>query len=263
MARAGRARYAAGEVRNQRTLCVPACTSSRFSPTCPDRCGETFIGADTARRDARRVLLDRAMVTASWSSALRVFSPPTRYTAAIDRRIGYAQVLEERFPRLEDGAAHDLPEFEDDAYAAALASVPRKGSTNEIHAAYHVGAGTYGLARAPPISVTAWASFCRARLTETIARCSSPLARVRVASRHYYVVLTGSTRTARAVEGRAGPHFCRGATARRNRHGRKPDLSRGQPARTIDVSPLDQRRQKHMTLRSQGLIGRISRYRLH
>lgn len=114
----------------------------------PGSMRETFIGADNRAGGRTAGLLVGRAVASLGAARCALLSPPTRYAAAIDRRIGYAQVLEERFPTLQMVRLNDLPEFEDDAFSAALASVPPKGSPGEIHAAYHVGAGTYGLARA-------------------------------------------------------------------------------------------------------------------
>jgi LacI family transcriptional regulator len=160
----------------------------------PGSMRETFIGADNRAAGRTAGLLIGRMVTALGAVRCALFSPPTRYTAAIDRRIGYAQVLEERFPRLEMVRLNDLPEFEDDAYAAALASVPRKGSTNEIHAAYHVGAGTYGLARAlTDLGYGVGFPFVAHDLTETHRSMlvSGSLAYV-LHQDIYYVVLTAA-----------------------------------------------------------------------
>lgn len=160
----------------------------------PGSMRETFIGADNRAGGRTAGLLIGRAVAPLGGARCALLSPPTRYAAAIDRRIGYAQVLEERFPNLQMVRLNDLPELEDDAYAAALASVPRKGGSGEIHAAYHVGAGTYGLARAlAELGYGADLPFVAHDLTETHRSMlvSGSLAYVLHQDIHY-VVLTAA-----------------------------------------------------------------------
>jgi LacI family transcriptional regulator len=160
----------------------------------PGSMRETFIGADNRAAGRTAGLLIGRAVAARGTARCALLSPPTRYAGAIDRRIGYAQVLEERFPQLQMVRLNDLPELEDEAYAAARASVPRKGSADEIHAAYHVGAGTYGLARAlAELGYGAEFPFVAHDLTETHRSMlvSGALAYVLHQDIHY-VVLTAA-----------------------------------------------------------------------
>ena len=55
-----------------------------------------------------------------------LLSPATRYAAEIDRRIGFAQVLEERFPNARLIELPDMPESEDEAYDVR-AAIPGPG----------------------------------------------------------------------------------------------------------------------------------------
>jgi LacI family transcriptional regulator len=114
----------------------------------PGSMRDTFIGADNRAAGRTAGLLVGRSVTAQGGARCALLSPPTRFAAEIDRRIGYAQVLEERFPHIELVRIADMPEQEEDAHKAALAHLGRKGSKNAIDGAYHVGAGTYGLTRA-------------------------------------------------------------------------------------------------------------------
>jgi LacI family transcriptional regulator len=109
---------------------------------------ETFIGADNRAAGRTAGLLLGRAVAALGAARCALVSPATRYAAVIDRRIGYAQVLEERFPQVTMVRLNDLPEAEDEAYEAALKAVPRYDSDTPMHALYHVGAGSHGLARA-------------------------------------------------------------------------------------------------------------------
>ena len=61
---------------------------------------ETFIGADSraAGRTAGLLLGREVPAAPGQGAAIALLSPATRYAAEIDRGIGFAQVLEERFP---------------------------------------------------------------------------------------------------------------------------------------------------------------------
>ena len=95
---------------------------------------ETHVGADN--RAAGR------------TAGLLLASQATRLSAEIDRRIGFAQVLEERFPRLQMLRVPDLPPS-DDAASRALARFLKKGvDPAKVAGLYNVGSGSAGLARA-------------------------------------------------------------------------------------------------------------------
>ena len=69
---------------------------------------ETHVGADNRAAGRTAGLLLARMVTPPRDTLL-LSSQATRLSAEIDRRIGFAQVLEERFPKLRLVRTPDLP----------------------------------------------------------------------------------------------------------------------------------------------------------
>jgi len=108
---------------------------------------ETHIGADN-RAAGRTAGLLLARMAHGTRDTLLLSSQATRLSAEIERRIGYAQVLEERFPALRLVRTPDLPA--DDAGAAqALAQFLADGVDRErVSGLYNVGCGTAGVVRA-------------------------------------------------------------------------------------------------------------------
>ena len=107
-----------------------------------------FLGADNrAAGRTAGLLLGRGMPGGErMRSAL--FSPPTRFASEIDRRIGYAQIMEERFPRVEMLRFLEVPHSEESAYRYAMDSLPPADSADAIAAVYSVAGGSFGIARA-------------------------------------------------------------------------------------------------------------------
>jgi LacI family transcriptional regulator len=125
---------------------------------------ETHVGADSrAAGRTAGLLLSRMGTDSGAGSNLRdtvlLASQATRLSAEIERRIGFAQVLEERAPQLRMLRLPDMPS--DDAGAArALARFLKKEiDPARVAGIYNVGAGSVGLARA----------LERAELTQQIA----------------------------------------------------------------------------------------------
>ena len=107
---------------------------------------ETALGADNrAAGRTAGLLLGRSMPREQATSCV-LFSPATRYAAEIDRRIGFQQVLEERFPHVQARRLFELPESEDEAFEYARAALSESG--DRIAGAYNVGPGSFGIARA-------------------------------------------------------------------------------------------------------------------
>lgn len=107
-----------------------------------------FLGADN--RSAGRtagLLLGRGMHPGV-PQRTALFSPPTRYSAEIDRRIGYTQILEERFPHLEIRRFLEVPDTEDAAYRYAMDCLPAADSPDAIGSVYNVAGGGFGIAKA-------------------------------------------------------------------------------------------------------------------
>ena len=111
---------------------------------------ETHVGADNraAGRTAGLLLARMAGAQSTGRDTLLLTSQATRLSAEIERRIGFAQVLEERFPKLHMLRVPDLPPS-DDAAGRALARFLKKGvDPAKVAGLYNVGSGSAGLARA-------------------------------------------------------------------------------------------------------------------
>ena len=113
----------------------------------PGSMRETAIGADNrAAGRTAGLLLGRSMPRGE-PSLCALFSPSTRYAAEIDRRIGFAQVLEERFPNVQVKRLFELPESEDEAYEYARTTLVPEGDVR-LCGIYNVGPGSFGIGRA-------------------------------------------------------------------------------------------------------------------
>lgn len=113
----------------------------------PGSLRETYIGADNrAAGRTAGALLGRCLPQGQ-PGRCAMLSPPTRYAAEIDRRIGFAQVLEERFPNAQLLQFSDVPESEDQAYAFARRMLD-PAQTGTLHGLYNVGPGSHGIGRA-------------------------------------------------------------------------------------------------------------------
>lgn len=107
-----------------------------------------FLGADNrAAGRTAGLLLGHGMPRKAKARAV-LFSPPTRFAAEIDRRIGYAQVIEERFPQVEVLRCLDVPDTEEEAYRYALACIPPADSADAIASTYSIAGGSFGIGRA-------------------------------------------------------------------------------------------------------------------
>jgi len=114
----------------------------------PGSLRETFVGADNrAAGRTAGILLGRCL-PAGEPGRCAMLSPPTRFAAEIDRRIGFAQVLEERFPHARLIALPDMPESEDQAYTFARQFLDPAQTDGKLHALYNVGPGSHGVSRA-------------------------------------------------------------------------------------------------------------------
>jgi LacI family transcriptional regulator len=108
---------------------------------------ETYLGADN-RAAGRTAGLLLARMAAGQRDTLLLSSQATRLSAEIERRIGFAQVLEERFPRLKLVRTPDLP-GDDDGAARAIARFLKKDiDAARVAGLYNVGTGSAGIARA-------------------------------------------------------------------------------------------------------------------
>jgi len=109
---------------------------------------ETCIGADNRAAGRTAGLLLARMAGGAARDTVLLASQATRLSAEIERRIGFAQVIEERFPSLRMIRTPDLPA--DDAGAAdALKRFLQSGvDAARVAGIYNVGSGSAGVARA-------------------------------------------------------------------------------------------------------------------
>jgi len=110
---------------------------------------ETYIGADNrAAGRTAGLLLGRMAGQEKRRDVLLLSSQATRLSSEIERRIGFAQVLEERFPELTMLRTSDLPPDDDGACEALLQVLRDEVEPARVAGIYNVGAGSAGVARA-------------------------------------------------------------------------------------------------------------------
>jgi LacI family transcriptional regulator len=110
---------------------------------------ETHIGADNRAAGRTAGLLLGRMAGNGPRDTLLLSSQATRLSGEIERRIGFAQVIEERFPKLKVQRTPDLPASD----TGACRSLLRYLRSDAVDAAriagiYNVGSGSAGVARA-------------------------------------------------------------------------------------------------------------------
>lgn len=108
---------------------------------------ETHIGADNRAAGRTAGLLLGRMV-AGGRDTLLLASQATRLSAEIERRIGFAQVLEERFPKLKLLRMPDIPADDAGAERALIRFLKKGADASAVAGLYNVGSGSAGLARA-------------------------------------------------------------------------------------------------------------------
>lgn len=109
------------------------------------------VGMDNRAAGRTAGLLIGRIVGASKPAAVLLTSQSTRYASEIDRRVGFSQILEERYPNIEIVRLIDLPSGEDEAAAAVsqrLLQPDLAGSGDRLAGVYNVGSCTYGVLRA-------------------------------------------------------------------------------------------------------------------
>ena len=109
---------------------------------------EASIGADNRAAGRTAGLLLARMAGGAGRDTLLLASQATRLSAEIDRRIGFAQVLEERFPALKMVRAPDLPADDEGACEALLGFLRSDFDSTRLAGIYNVGSGSAGVARA-------------------------------------------------------------------------------------------------------------------
>lgn len=113
----------------------------------PGSMRETALGADNRAAGRTAGLLLGRSLPRSEPAPVALLSPATRYAAEIDRRIGFVQVLEERFPWLEVRRLFELPESDDEAFEYARTALAGTGG-ERIAGVYNVGPASFGIGRA-------------------------------------------------------------------------------------------------------------------
>ena len=110
---------------------------------------ETHVGADSRAAGRTAGLLLGHMTGGGPRDTLLLSSQATRLSCEIERRIGFAQVIEERFPKIKVQRTPDLPPTDAGACRALLRFLRGKGvDINRVAGVYNVGSGSAGVARA-------------------------------------------------------------------------------------------------------------------
>jgi LacI family transcriptional regulator len=103
-----------------------------------------FIGADNRAAGRTAGLLLARMASPQDRDTLLLLSQATRMSGEIERRIGFSQVLEERFPELKVGRHLDLPADEIGMRTALGVALRSQIDITRVAGVYLVGQGTDG-----------------------------------------------------------------------------------------------------------------------
>ena len=110
---------------------------------------EAHIGADNRAAGRTAGLLLGRMANGGARDTLLLSSQATRLSGQIERRIGFAQVIEERFPKLKVLRTPDLPAGDSGACRALLRFLRSDNvDATKVAGLYNVGSGSAGVARA-------------------------------------------------------------------------------------------------------------------
>jgi LacI family transcriptional regulator len=109
---------------------------------------ESCIGADNRAAGRTAGLLLGRAAGHDGRDTLLLGSPSTRMSAEIERRIGFAHVIEERFPALRMVRTPDLPADDQGAGSAVLEFLRSGTEAARVAGLYLVGSGAAGVARA-------------------------------------------------------------------------------------------------------------------
>ena len=105
---------------------------------------EVYVGADN-RAAGRTAGLLLARMSAPPRDTLLLLSQATRMSAEIERRIGFAQVVEERFGQLQIQRSPDLPPDDEGAYQVLKQFLQDEMDPARLAGIYSVGSGTAGV----------------------------------------------------------------------------------------------------------------------
>ena len=109
---------------------------------------ETHIGADNRAAGRTAGLLLGRMAGVSGRDTLLLSSQATRLSAQIERRIGFAQVIEERFTKLSVVRTPDLPADDSAAAKALVRFLKKEFDLSRVAGIYNVGSGSVAVANA-------------------------------------------------------------------------------------------------------------------
>jgi LacI family transcriptional regulator len=110
---------------------------------------ETHIGADNRAAGRTAGLLLGRMAAGGTRDTLLLSSQATRLSGEIERRIGFAQAIEERFPKLKVQRTPDLPPGDTGACRSLLRYLRSDNvDVTRLAGIYNVGSGSAGVARA-------------------------------------------------------------------------------------------------------------------
>lgn len=109
---------------------------------------QLFVGADNRAAGRTAGVLLGNMAGVANRDLMLLLSQGTRLSSEIERRIGFAQVLEENFPRMRIMQITDLPKSDDDVCQAMLGYLQHEVDPARLAGIYLVGPGTVGLLRA-------------------------------------------------------------------------------------------------------------------
>jgi len=109
---------------------------------------ETCVGADNRAAGRTAGLLLGRMAGRPSRDTLLLASQAMRLSAEIERRIGFAQVIEERFASLRMLRMPDLPADDEGAERALTRFLRSEVEPERVAGLYNVGSGSVGLARA-------------------------------------------------------------------------------------------------------------------
>jgi LacI family transcriptional regulator len=109
---------------------------------------ETYIGADNRAAGRTAGLLLARMARPGARDTLLLSSQATRLSAEIERRVGFAQVLEERFPQLRLVRVPDLPADAAGAQQALAEFLDGGTDAARVAGIYNVGSGAAGVVKA-------------------------------------------------------------------------------------------------------------------
>ena len=109
---------------------------------------ETFIGADNRAAGRTAGLLLGRMAGGASRDMLLLSSQATRLSAEIERRIGFAQVIEERFAAVRMIRTPDLPADDDGACETLRRFLQSEVDGDRLAGIYNVGSGSAGVVRA-------------------------------------------------------------------------------------------------------------------